>query len=43
MALVLLQSVFSKSTGKLYSELFPGNEISRDNFEEILGAMASQA
>ena len=35
-----LQSVFSKSTGKLYSELFPGNEISRDNFEEVLGAMA---
>jgi len=35
-----LQSVFSKSTGKLYSELFPENEISRDNFEEVLGAMA---
>ena len=30
----------TRSTGKLYSELFPGNEISRDNFEEILGAMA---
>jgi superfamily II DNA helicase RecQ len=35
-----LQSISSKSTGKLYSELFPGNEISRDNFEEVLGAMA---
>jgi superfamily II DNA helicase RecQ len=35
-----LQSVHAKSTGKLYAELYPGNEISRDNFEEILGAMA---
>ena len=30
----------TRSTGKLYTELFPENEISRDNFEEILGAMA---
>jgi superfamily II DNA helicase RecQ len=35
-----LQSVHAKSTGKLYAELYPGNEIGRDNFEEILGAMA---
>jgi DNA topoisomerase-3 len=36
----VMQSSRSKSTGKLYSELYPGNGISRDNFEEILGAMA---
>ena len=36
----VMRSSRSKSTGKLYSELYPGNEISRDNFEEILGAMA---
>jgi superfamily II DNA helicase RecQ len=35
-----LQSVHAKSTGKLYAELYPGKEISRDNFEEVLGAMA---
>ena len=35
-----LQSVHAKSTGKLYAELYPGNEINRDNFEEVLGAMA---
>jgi DNA topoisomerase-3 len=35
-----MQSVRTRSTGKLYAELFPGNEISRDNFEEVLGAMA---
>jgi DNA topoisomerase III len=35
-----LRSFPVKSTGKLHSELFPNNEISRDNFEEILGAMA---
>jgi DNA topoisomerase-3 len=29
-----------RSTGKLYAELYPRNEISRDNFEEVLGAMA---
>ena len=35
-----MQSVPTKSTGKLYTQLYPGTEISRDNFEEILGAMA---
>ncbi len=30
----------TKSTGKLYGELFPGQEMSRDAFEEVLGAMA---
>jgi len=35
-----MQSIRTRSTGKLYAELYPGNEISRDNFEEILGAMA---
>lgn len=38
--LSVMQSVRTKSTGKLYAELYPGNEISRDNFEEVLGAMA---
>jgi DNA topoisomerase-3 len=35
-----MKAIRSRSTGKLYTELYPGNEISRDNFEEILGAMA---
>jgi DNA topoisomerase III len=35
-----MHSVPTKSTGKLYAQLYPGNEISRDNFEEVLGAMA---
>lgn len=35
-----MRSIRAKSAGKLYSELYPGNEISRDTFEEILGAMA---
>jgi superfamily II DNA helicase RecQ len=35
-----MKSIRTKSTGKLYAELYPGNEISRDDFEEILGAMA---
>ncbi|MGD1091728.1 MAG: ATP-dependent DNA helicase RecQ [Bryobacteraceae bacterium] len=30
----------AKSTGKLHSELCPGGEMSRDAFEEVLGAMA---
>jgi hypothetical protein len=34
-----MQSIRTRSTGKLYAELYPGKEISRDNFEEILGAM----
>jgi superfamily II DNA helicase RecQ len=28
-----------KSTGKLHAELYPGGELSRDAFEEVLGAM----
>jgi RecQ family ATP-dependent DNA helicase len=35
-----MQTVPGKSTGKLHTELYPANEISRDHFEEILGAMA---
>jgi superfamily II DNA helicase RecQ len=34
-----MQSIRTRSTGKLYAELYPGKEISRDNFEEILGAV----
>src|ERR1035437_7087721 len=30
----------AKSTGKLYGELCPHHEMSRDAFEEVLGAMA---
>ena len=30
----------TKSTGKLYGELYPGQEMTRDGFEEVLGAMA---
>jgi DNA topoisomerase III len=29
-----------RSTGKLYSDLYPNGEMSRDTFEEVLGAMA---
>ena len=29
-----------KSTGRLHADLFPNNEIGRDAFEEVLGAMA---
>jgi superfamily II DNA helicase RecQ len=35
-----MRSIRTRSTGKLYADLYPGKEISRDNFEEILGAMA---
>ena len=35
-----MKAIRTRSTGKLYTELYPGSEISRDNFEEILGAMA---
>jgi superfamily II DNA helicase RecQ len=35
-----LRSFPMKSTGKLHGELFPNNEMSRDEFEEVLGAMA---
>ena len=30
----------TRPTGKLYSELFPDSQISRDTFEEVIGAMA---
>ncbi len=30
----------SKSTGKLHGELFPRGEMTRDDFEDVLGAMA---
>ena len=30
----------AKSTGRLYSELFPRKEMSRDDFENLLGGMA---
>ncbi|MCU1292077.1 MAG: topoisomerase, partial [Bryobacterales bacterium] len=30
----------SKSTGRLHAELYPQSELSRDAFEEVLGAMA---
>jgi superfamily II DNA helicase RecQ len=35
-----LRSLPSRSTGKLHSDLYPENEMSRDDFEEVLGAMA---
>jgi hypothetical protein len=35
-----LRSGAPKSTGKLYGELYPKAEMSRDGFEEVLGAMA---
>ena len=35
-----LRSGGAKSTGKLYAELCPNNEMSRDAFEEVLGATA---
>jgi DNA topoisomerase III len=35
-----LRSLPSRSTGKLHADLFPENEMSRDDFEEVLGAMA---
>jgi superfamily II DNA helicase RecQ len=38
--LAALRSGEQKTTGKLYAELFPGSEISRDALEEVLGAMA---
>ena len=40
LALAALHSGERKSTGRLHAELFPGGEISRDAFEEVLGAMA---
>jgi superfamily II DNA helicase RecQ len=38
--LAALRSGEQKSTGKLHAELFPGGAMSRDNFEDVLGAMA---
>jgi superfamily II DNA helicase RecQ len=38
--LAALRSGDQKSTGKLHTELFPGSEMSRDVFEDVLGAMA---
>jgi RecQ family ATP-dependent DNA helicase len=35
-----LRACGGKSTGKLYSELFPHHEMSRDDFENLLGGMA---
>jgi DNA topoisomerase-3 len=35
-----LRALPSRSTGKLHSDLYPENEMSRDDFEEVLGAMA---
>ena len=35
-----LRSIGSRSTGKLHSDLYPGGELTRDEFEEVLGAMA---
>ena len=40
LALAALHSGERKSTGRLHTELFPGGEISRDAFEDVLGAMA---
>lgn len=39
-ALAALRSGSAKSTGKLHAELYPDGGISRDAFEEVLGAMA---
>jgi superfamily II DNA helicase RecQ len=36
----LLRSNDGRSTGKLHSDVFPHGQMSRDEFEEILGAMA---
>jgi superfamily II DNA helicase RecQ len=35
-----LRSIPARSTGKLHADLFPEGEMSRDDFEEVLGAMA---
>ena len=35
-----LRAVGARSTGKLYTELCPQNEMSRDDFENLLGGMA---
>jgi superfamily II DNA helicase RecQ len=38
--LAALKAGERKSTGRLYAELFPGGETIRDDFENLLGAMA---
>jgi hypothetical protein len=38
--LAALRAGEQKSTGRLHTELFPAGEMSRDAFEEVLGAMA---
>ncbi len=38
--LAVLRASGSKSTGKLYAGLFPGHEMNRNDFEELLGGMA---
>jgi superfamily II DNA helicase RecQ len=35
-----LKSIPARSTGKLHADLYPDGEMSRDDFEEVLGAMA---
>jgi DNA topoisomerase-3 len=35
-----LRSLPARSTGKLHADLYPENEMTRDNFEDVLGAMA---
>ena len=35
-----LRALPARSTGKLHTDLYPEGEMSRDNFEEVLGAMA---
>jgi superfamily II DNA helicase RecQ len=35
-----LRAGASKSTGRLYKELFPQEQLTRDGFEEVLGSMA---
>jgi RecQ family ATP-dependent DNA helicase len=37
-----LRSASAKSTGKLHKEIFPTADMSRDDFEELLAAMASE-
>jgi superfamily II DNA helicase RecQ len=38
--LEVLRSGEQKTTGRLHAELFPGGEMSRDSFEDVLGALA---
>ena len=38
--LVELRSGGTRATGRLHSGLYPGNELPRDTFEEVLGGMA---